>query len=36
MEVVACEGCGGHAASVVGVGDMVDGLHMAEVSLSGG
>ena len=26
----------GHAASVVGVGNMHDGLYMAEVSLSGG
>jgi len=36
MKVVVCEGCGGHAASVAGVGDMIDGLYMAEVSLSDG
>jgi len=34
MEVVVCEGYGGHAASVVGVGDIVDGLYMAEVFLT--
>jgi len=36
MEVVVCEGYEGHVTSVVGVGDMVDGLYMAEVFLSGG
>jgi len=35
VEVVICEYDGGHTASVVGMGDMVDGLYMAEVSLSG-
>ena len=35
VEVVICEYDGGHTASVVGIGDMVDGLYMAEVSLSG-
>ena len=35
MEVVICEYDGGHTASVVEMGDMVDGLYMAEVSLSG-
>ena len=36
VEVVIGEYDGGHAASVVGMGDMVDGLYIAEVSLSGG
>jgi len=35
VEVVICEYDGGHTASVVGMGDMVDGLYVAEVSLSG-
>jgi len=35
MEVIVSEGYGEHAACVVGVSDMVDGLYMAEVSLSG-
>jgi len=35
VEVIICEYNGGHTASVVGMGDMVDGLYMAEVSLSG-
>ena len=35
MKVVICEDDGRHAASVVGLGDMVDGLDMAEVSFSG-
>jgi len=36
MKVVICEDDGRHAASMVGMGDMVDGLDMAEMSLSGG
>ena len=35
MKVVICEDDGRHAASVVGMGDMVDGLDMTEVFLSG-
>jgi len=35
MKVVICEDDGRHTASVVGMTDMVDGLDMAEVSLSG-
>jgi len=35
MKVVICEDDRRHAASVVGMGDMVDGLDMAEVSFSG-
>ena len=35
MKVVICEDDRRHAAFVVGMGDMVDGLDMAEVSLSG-
>jgi len=35
VEVIIYEYDGGHTASVVGMGDMVDGLYMAEVSLSG-
>jgi len=36
VEVVICEYDGGHTTSVMGMSDMVDGLYMAEVSLSGG
>jgi len=35
VEVIICEYNGGHMASVVGMGDVVDGLYMAEVSFSG-
>jgi len=35
MKVVIYEDDGRHAAFVVGMGDMVNGLDMAEVSLSG-
>ena len=35
VEVVVCEGDGRHAASVMGMGNMVDGLDMAKVFLSG-
>jgi len=35
VEVVVCEDDGRHAASVMGMGNMVDGLNMAEVFLSG-
>jgi len=35
LEVIICEYNRRHTASVVGMGDMVDGLYMAEVSLSG-
>ena len=35
VEVIVCEYNGRHAASVVGMGDMVDGLYMAEMSFSG-
>jgi len=35
VKVVVCEDDGRHAASVVGMGDMIDGLNMAEVFLSG-
>ena len=35
MKVVICEDDGRHAASVVGMGDMVDGLDMTEVFLFG-
>jgi len=35
MKVVICEDDGRHAASMVGMGDMVDGLDMTEVFLSG-
>jgi len=35
MKVIICEDDRRHAASVVGMGDMVDGLDMAEVSFSG-
>jgi len=34
MKVVICEDDGRHAASVVGMGDVIDGLDMAEVFLS--
>ena len=34
VEVVVCEGYGRQAASVMGVGNVVDGLYMAEVFLS--
>jgi len=35
VKVVVCEDDGRHAASVVEMGDMIDGLNMAEVFLSG-
>ena len=35
MKVVICKDDRRHAASVVGMGDMIDGLDMAEVSFSG-
>jgi len=35
MEVVVREGYGGHVSFVMGLGNVVDGLYMAEVSLSG-
>jgi len=35
MKVVICEDDRRHVTFVVGMGDMVDGLDMAEVSLSG-
>jgi len=35
IKFVICEDDGRHAAFVMGMGDMVDGLDMAEVSLSG-
>jgi len=35
VEVVIHEYDGGHTTSVMGMSDMVDGLYMAEVSLSG-
>ena len=35
MKVVVHEGYGGHATSVMRMGNVVDGLDMAEVSLSG-
>jgi len=34
VEVVVCKGDGRHAASVMGMGNMVDGLDMVEVFLS--
>jgi len=34
LEVIVCEGYEGHATSMVGVGDMVDGLYMAEAEVS--
>ena len=36
MKIVVREGCGGHATSVMRMGDVVDGLDMAEVSLPSG
>jgi len=36
IKIVIREGYGGHASSVMGMGDVVDRLHMTEVSLSGG
>ena len=36
VKVVIREYDGGHTTSVVGISDMVDGLYMAEVFLSGG
>jgi len=33
MEVIVCEGDGRHATSVVGVGDVVDGLEVAKMFL---
>jgi len=36
MKIVVLEGYGGHATFVMRVGNVVDGLDMAEVSLSGG
>jgi len=36
VKIVIHEGYGRHAASVIRMGDVVDGLDMAEVSLSGG
>jgi len=35
VEVIIYEYNGGHTASVVGIGDMVDGLYMADMSFSG-
>jgi len=35
VEVIICEYDRRHTASVVGIGDVVDGLYMAEVSFSG-
>jgi len=35
VEVVICEHDGGHTSSVMGLGDVVDGLYVAEVFLSG-
>jgi len=35
VKVVVSEDDGRHAASVMGMGNMVDGLNMAEVFLSG-
>jgi len=36
MKIVVCEGCEGHVTSVMRMGDVVDGLDMAEVSFLGG
>jgi len=36
VEVVVRKGDGGHAAFVMGMGNVVDGLDMAEVFLSSG
>jgi len=35
VEVIICEYDRRHTASVVGMGDVVDGLYMVEVSFSG-
>ena len=35
VKVIICEDDRRHTASVVGMGDVVDGLYMAEVSFSG-
>jgi len=35
VEVIICEDDRRHTASVVGIGDVLDGLYMAEVSFSG-
>jgi len=35
VEVIICEYDRRHTVSVVGMGDVVDGLYMAEVSFSG-
>ena len=35
VKVIICEDDMRHTTSVVGMGDVVDGLYMAEVSLSG-
>jgi len=35
VEVVICEHDGGHTSSMMGLGDVVDGLYVAEVFLSG-
>ena len=35
LKIVACEGYGGHATSVMRMGDVFDGLDMPEVFLSG-
>ena len=35
MKVVICEDDGRHTVSVVGMGDMIDGLDMTQVFLSG-
>jgi len=35
VKVIICEDGRRHTASVVGMGDMVNGLYMAEVSFSG-
>ena len=36
MKIVVREGYGGHSTSVMRMGDVLDGLDMAEVSLPGG
>jgi len=36
LKIVVREGYGGHATSMMRMGDVVDGLDMAEVSLPGG
>jgi len=35
MEVIVCEGYGRHAASMVGMGYVVDGFEVVEMFLSG-